>query len=360
MPSSNDTSAGALEFDVGRKEFSNRLIPAALQHFHEAERLGYDADRCAAYRWDCYMLLGQFEAAWRESDKIAGRGTPDPHQYWDGLPFTGKRVIIRCLHGYGDAIQFIRYAPQIRNDAARVIVQSHPELVSLLRGMASVDAVISWGEDGLPGATPGHRQTEWDQQVEIMELPRIFRTTEQTIPCPSPYLSARTQACARSREALGCPGKPRIGILWQASNWNPARSIPIAELAPVLDLAGFAFYSFQRGAPEGELAALESRYRIHDTSRHSPEIADTAADLMNIDLLITVDSMAAHLAGALGRPVWVLLPFEADWRWMLDRDDSPWYPTMKLFRQPAPGAWRPVVQRIVQELSRPMFIGGGP
>src|SRR5205085_9050959 len=125
-----------------------------------------------------------------------------------------------------------------------------------------------------------------------------------------------------------------------------------------LEIPQLSFCSFQRGAPDEELAGLQSRYRIHDTSMHSPEIADTAADLMNVDLLITVDTMAAHLAGALARPVWVLLPYEADWRWMLHRDDSLWYPTMRLFRQPAPGAWRPVVQRIVEELRRAIATGG--
>src|SRR5207248_1787168 len=116
--------------------------PAALEHCRQARTLGYDPDECAAYRWHCFMLLGQFESAWQESDDIAQRGAPDPYRLWDGLSFTGKRVIIRCLHGYGDAIQFIRYARLVRNHAARVIVETHPELVGLFTGTPFVDEVI--------------------------------------------------------------------------------------------------------------------------------------------------------------------------------------------------------------------------
>ena len=129
------------------------------------------------------------------------------------------------------------------------------------------------------------------------------------------------------------------------------RSIPLAEMAPLVGLRNFSFYSFQRGPQRSELTQFGYGGRIDDTAIHSPEILDTAADLLEVDLLITVDTMVAHLAGALGRPVWVLLPFESDWRWMLDREDSPWYPTMRLFRQPTrAGGWAPVVDRVRQEL----------
>jgi hypothetical protein len=289
------------------------------------------------------MLAGRFEEAWRESDRIAARGRPDANRLWDGQPFAGKRVIIRCLHGYGDAIQFIRYVRLVRREASRVIVQTHPELVSLMRGMDGADEVITWRDERRDGAH------QWDQQIELMELPRAFRTTLDTVPGGIPYLPA---PAVRSRIRSSPGNRSRIGLQWGSSRWDAARSIPLAELRAILDFPEFDFYSFQRGAEREELAAVPSCRPILDVSGDSPDIAEAAADLLHIDLLITVDTMLAHLAGALGRPVWVLLPFAADWRWMLDRPDSPWYPTMRLFRQPSPGYWRPAIQQIAESLPK--------
>jgi hypothetical protein len=332
----------------GSANLAERKVREALTLFDNAERLGYDPDACAASRWQCWMLLGEFDRAWAESDALVARGAPDDHRLWDGLPFTGKRVIIRCLHGYGDAIQFLRYAPLVRAVASNVVVETHPEMVALVRGFPGVDNVISWA---------GKNQLEyqsWNQQIEVMELARAFRTSVATIPASVPYIHVE---CAREsplpHEVL--PGKgvlPRIGLVWAASSWNPLRSLSLAELSPLLALDGLSFCSFQRGPQRGELEASPHRNRIHDTADHSPEISDTAADLLKIDLLITVDTMVAHLAGALGRKVWVLLPFEADWRWMLDCDYTPWYPTMRLFRQPRrESGWAPVVDRLCRELA---------
>jgi hypothetical protein len=287
------------------------------------------------------MLAGRFEEAWRESDRIAARSRPDPHRFWDGLPFAGKRVLIRCLHGLGDAIQFIRYVRLLRPVASRVTVQTHPELVSLIQGMPCADDVITWSEDG---------RIIWDQQIEVMELPRVFRTTVETVPAEVPYLSVQP---AR-REHCRVPPRPsktrRIGLQWRSSDYNPERSIPAAELRPILEIPGVDFYTFQRGLYRAELHNLDLVRSLHDVSGESPEIVEAAADLMNIDLLITADTMLAHLAGALGIAVWVLLPFAADWRWMLHREHTPWYPTMRLFRQPSPGDWEPAVRQIVAAL----------
>jgi hypothetical protein len=283
------------------------------------------------------MLLGRFEDAWLESDRINARGKPDPNRLWDGGSFSGNRVMIRCLHGFGDAIQFIRYAALVRREASRVLVQTHPEMVSLFGEMQFADNVVSWDGDS----------RDWDQQIEVMELARAYRTTVATIPSPAPYLRANP---ARSRIRRG--PVPRIGITWAASEWDTNRSLPLTHFLPIFDLNGVEFCSFQRGPRRSELLAMQAAYPIADVSGESKEIADTAADLMNMDLVITVDTMLAHLAGALGKAVWVLLPFQADWRWMLLRPDSPWYPTMKLFRQPASGDWQTPVRQIAQELSK--------
>jgi hypothetical protein len=329
-------------FLAGTSRLAERRIREALPLFDQAQQLGYDCNDCAAARWQCWMLTGEFERAWAEGDALIARGAPDEHRLWDGLPFTGKRVIIRCLHGYGDAIQFLRYAPLVRAVASHVTVETHPEMVSLVRGFPGVDNVISWADknrvEGL----------SWNQQIEVMELPRAFRTSLATIPAEVPYISPKPRPGGPVPECV----LPRIGLVWAASSWNPLRSIFLAELSPLLAMDGLSFYSFQRGPQRAELEASPHRNRIHDTAEHSPQISDTASDLLNIDLLITVDTMIAHLAGALGRKVWTLLPFEADWRWMIDCDHTPWYPTMKLFRQPQrESGWAPVVDRLCREVS---------
>jgi hypothetical protein len=291
------------------------------------------------------MLLGRFEEAWKESDAILARGLPDPNRLWDGLPFAGKRVVIRCLHGFGDAIQFLRYARIVREQAAHVAVQTHPQLVLLFQGAPFIDQATTW-EDG-----PGLRHRDWDQQIEVMELPRAFRTTLTDIPNEIPYLFVDRRAAAGSPLAGRPRRRPRVGVLWEGGEWNPARNVPFPEILPVLSASDFEVYSFQRGEGREQLRASGLGDRICDLSGEGQDALYFAADLMHIDLLITVDTMAAHLAGALGRQVWVLLPFEADWRWMLDRADSPWYPTMRLFRQQKAGEWHAPVTQILRELA---------
>jgi hypothetical protein len=333
------------EYGLGVTALALRDARQALHHFEEAQFLGYASALCGSHQWKCWMLLGDFENAWKESDLITARGTPDPNALWDGLPPAGRRVVIRCLHGYGDAIQFLRYAWLLRNCAANVIVQAHPEMLNLISRIPGADSVVGWNN---PSALPGG---DWDQQIEVTELPRIFRTTAATIPREIPYIHVSSNALSESAGRLWNSAKPKVGLLWAASAWNPARSMLLAELMPLLHATHCSFYSFQRGPQRADLSTLSRCFHIHDTAIHSAGIADTAADLMHMDLLITVDTMAAHLAGALGRPVWVMLPWDADWRWMLDREDTPWYPTMRLFRQPSAGDWNAVITRIAAELS---------
>jgi hypothetical protein len=337
--------AASLEYASGVTALALKDARQALHHFEQAESLGHDPELCGSHRWKCWMLLGDFESAWKESDLITARGTPDPNALWDGLSPAGRRVVIRCLHGYGDAIQFLRYARLLRNCAANVTVQAHPKMLTLIARIPGADSVVGWNN---PSALPGG---DWNQQMEVTELPRIFRTTTATIPREIPYVHLSPHALSESAERLGNSRTPRVGLLWAASAWNPARSMSLAELMPLLHAVNCSFYSFQRGPQRAELSTLSGGFQIHDTAVHSDDIADTAADLMNMDLFVTVDTMAAHLAGALGRPVWVMLPWDADWRWMLDREDTPWYPTMRLFRQRSPGDWKSVVMRIAAELS---------
>jgi hypothetical protein len=310
-------------------------ISEALRLIDEAEVAQHDPDDCCAGRWTCYMLQGEFERAWRESDAISRRGKPDPHRFWDGKLLDGQRVLIRCLHGLGDTLQFIRYARLLRRRTRALTIEAQPTLQPLLARGDLADQVITWGEAEPP----------WDAQIEVIELPRIFRTTLETIPRDVPYIEV--DACPPAE--LARPSSDlRVGLAWASSVYNPARSIRLAQLAPVFSIPHVRFYSLQIGEERQELHPwLAHVVDMHD---HVSTPLTTARTLKGLDLIISVDTMMAHLAGAMARPIWTLLPFECDWRWMLDREDSPWYPTMRLFRQREPDDWISVVERLRREL----------
>ncbi|MBV8895057.1 MAG: hypothetical protein JO051_00990 [Acidobacteriaceae bacterium] len=317
-------------------ELRDMRVPEALQLFNDAETASSQLDACAAGRWQCYMLLGDFERAWCESDLISRRGHPDPNRFWDGRPLDCHRVLIRCLHGLGDTIQFIRYAPLVRAVARSVIIEAQPKLKALLSQSGLADQVITWSEPEPP----------WDRQVEVIELPRVFRTTLDTIPAHVPYLHDG----AASTDILSShPASFRVGIAWNSSTFNPARSIAVEKMAPMFKLPGVTFFGLQAGSEHTELSPWSSI--VTDLYDRVSTIHDTARILKSLHLVITVDTMTAHLAGALAVPVWTMLPHQCDWRWMLQRTDSPWYPTMRLFRQPEPGNWSAVVDQVVQALA---------
>jgi hypothetical protein len=327
-------------FQEAQQALAERRMHDALHLFDAAEQAGHASNECSGHRWYCFMLMGLFEDAWKESERIAARAPGDPVVLWDGKPFANKRVIVRCLHGYGDAIQFVRFARLLKPEARRVIIQTHPELVTLFQQLPWADSVISWdGED----------RGSWDQQIEVMELPQAFRTTLETIPDEVPYLHVPRSYIEHSRMPPRSDRALRIGIQWASSQWDLNRTIPLERLAPILNSGGCEFYSFQRGEARAALRDLPPGI-IADVSGDAPDIIEAAADLMGIDLLITVDTMLAHLAGALGRRVWMLLPYAADWRWMLDRPDTPWYPAMRLFRQPSQGDWDSALGALKNEL----------
>lgn len=337
-----DSSAAVADLFVkGQRLLGSRQIPEAIDFFDLASKLGYDSNECASARWQCWMLLGDFERAWQESDQIAACGADGPQRFWDGASWNKRRVMLRCLHGLGDTIQFIRYAPLLRETCGHLIVQTHPELVSLLEGVQGIDRVVTWG--------PGYREdySEWDMQMEVTELPRAFRTAVSTIPKTSPYITIPQERLVWASQRLLESGRPRIGIVWKAGPWNPARSVPFTQLIPLLNESGGDFYSLHNSIEEN----IQDAYpMLRDIGRHSADVRDTAAFIAHMDLTITVDTMTAHLAGALRRPVWILLPAEADWRWMLQRDNSPWYPSARLFRQDQQGDWGPILNELPAHL----------
>jgi hypothetical protein len=324
-----------------------RHLPAALACFDLAQRKGADPDRCAAGRWMASMLQGKFEEAWRESDSIRHRGAPDPHRFWNGESIRGKRVILRCLHGFGDAVQFLRYMPALQSIASSVILEVPPRMLDLARCIRGVGEVITWG-DAAPAQLP-----QWDVQIEITELPYFFRTHQRELPIAANYLRLPPQALGSAAATLRGPETIHAGVVWSSGDWDPARSIPLADLRPLFHDPGVTFWNLQGGEVRNQWQDLGSALNLRDAPALCADggIVPLAAFIARLDLVITVDTLAAHLAGALGRPTWLLLQHAADWRWMHARDDSPWYPSIRIFRQPQQGDWRSVVGQLREALA---------
>ena len=333
-PFTESASDGGDDFHAAEDELRLRRVESALELYLRAELSGFDADSCAAGRWTCHMLLGDFQTAWKESEAIANRGNPDPNRFWNGKSLAGQDVILRCLHGLGDTIQFLRYTPMIKQIARSLTIEAQPALKKLVENCGLADNVITWGEP----------EPRWSQQVEIMELPRIFRTTLDSIPGDVPYIRLSSVKNGVKRPPL------QVGLVWASSRFNPARSILLEILSQVCGLESCEFLSFQGAPDDDDLAQCPAPIRVAYEQKDC--LISAAKALLEIDLLITVDTMMAHLAGALGVRVWTLLPYEADWRWMLERRDSPWYPTMRLFRQMEQGEWKPVIDQVRTELRR--------
>lgn len=321
------------------------LHQEALACYEEALRLNPgDADAHAG-RATLWLLLGDFQRGWLEYEwrcmatGFAGRRIEGP--LWDGSVAAGQRILLHAEQGLGDTIQFIRYAPLVKGAGATVLVECQPRLAPLLETMPEIDQVIPAGAP-LP---------YFDAHLPLLSLPRVFRTALDNVPRIVPYLRVPEEMAEKWRYRLPGDGRKKVGLVWAG---NPEyrndrnRSVPLSEFAPLARVPGVRFFGLQHPGTDQSLppAGLE----IEDLETEAGQITDTAAALLNLDLVISVDATVAHLAGALGVPVWTLLPFQADWRWMLNREDSPWYPTMRLFRQAAPGDWQDVMERVAGAL----------
>lgn len=282
------------------------------------------------------MRRGDFPAAWRASDAIlAARALgercwdlPRHEQWvWDGQPLGGRRVLVRCYHGLGDTIQFARLLPCLERIARETIVWAQPALLELL-GLIPGRRRLLPLHDSDPGV-------DYDADVELMELSHVFRITLETLPAQVPYFAVPRGPRLGSDQLS-------VGLVAEAGDWDPRRSVPGGLLLAVLrGVAGVALYNLQLARPLPGVPDLST-----------PDVVLLARRLRSLDLVITPDTMLAHLAGALAVPTWTLLPAEADWRWMqADRQESPWYPTMRVFRQRDPANWRPVLDEVVRALA---------
>ncbi|HUD00296.1 MAG TPA: hypothetical protein VMR88_17520 [Candidatus Polarisedimenticolaceae bacterium] len=292
-----------------------------------------------AAQWLEHMRRGEFDRAWRNSDILLRHhlaAPPDAHDVprhqqviWNGASLHGKRVLVRCYHGLGDTIQFIRYIPLLKAIGAHVTVWAQRSLITLLSTACGIDRMIPL-HDGTPDC-------DYEADVELMELPYVFRTTIETIPARVPYfhLDASTLEDCRMK----------VGLVWRGGDWDPRRDVPFDLLTQLAEIKEISFYVLQQEASACE--HHESFKRILPTAA---DALTTARVMRALDLVVSIDSMPAHLAGALGIRTWTLVQKDADWRWMSDRRDSPWYPTLRLFRQRQAGDWEPVVAQVKRKL----------
>ena len=300
------------------------------------------------------LTLGDFEGwkqyEWRwKTGTFAGRRRKLGAPLWRGeAPIAGKSILLHAEQGFGDTLQFIRYAPLLAGRGAKVICEVQPQLHSLLSQLDDID-VIAEGE-ALP---------RFDLQCPMLSLPLAFGTRVETIPASIPYLTASADRLAFWRDRL--PKPPRAGFVWSGSPFhdNDAnRSIPLARLAALLAGAPLSCISLQTELRAADGEVLRDLPNLVYLGGELRDFADTAAIISLLDVVISVDTAVAHLAGALGKPVMILLPFAADFRWMRDREDTPWYPTAKLFRQPAFGDWERVIARLGDEIAGAAVQGG--
>ncbi len=318
------------------------LLEQAIAQFEQALALAPEDPEAHFGIAFASLLGGDFERGWREYEWRWKTDDPfSPRRKfkrprWSGQDLAGRTILLHAEQGLGDAIQFIRYAPLVAQRGARVIVECPAPLAPLIRGMAGVSEVVAQGD----------KPPSYDVHCPLMSLPLLFGTTQGNIPAQVPYLAPDAERVSAWGEILAADGAGlKVGLAWKGSARHANdrnRSCPPEAFSPLADLPGVRFHSLQKDPGD----AVPPGMRLADHSAALADFADTAALIARLDLVIAVDTAVAHLAGALGKPVWTLLARAPDWRWLLGREDSPWYPTMRLFRQREPGDWQEVMARV--------------
>lgn len=311
-------------------------------------------------RWNralVQLTLGQLREAWpdyeyRRQANIQGVIYRPTTPQWRGEPIAGQRILLLSEQGLGDSLQFIRYARLLKAKGAWVAVRIQAPLKPLFKELPEIDALVDESEP-VP-------ETDW--HCHLLSLPLAFNTGLDDLPAQTPYLHAPAAARQRWQARLaGLPGGPRIGLVWAGGKrrhmadavlLDARRSLELRQLLPLAAIPGLTFISLQKDEAAAQVAPLAAQWPIHDFSSELKDFAETAALVEQLDLVISVDTAVAHLAGALGKPVWLLNRWDTDWRWLLGRDDSPWYPSLRQFRQPAPGDWEGAIATLTAALAQ--------
>ncbi len=293
------------------------------------------------------MRPGWIEYEWRNRLEMAkGRLPGIRAPVWNGMKLPAGRILLIADQGFGDAMQFVRYVPMVREYCEEVLLACSQELIGIFGRVEGVGRRFQRWQD-VPGFSA------W---CLLSTLPFVFGTEMDTIPSNIPYLSPEAERVAFWRQRLAerlAAGGLRVGVVWAGRPTHPndrRRSITLDRILPLAEIPGVRVVSLQLPVPEAAKAQLAAHPEIPDLGAELSDFAETAAVIRNLDLVVTIDSAVAHLAGSLGAPVWVMMPRPADWRWMNDRTDTPWYPSMRLFRQPAPGDWDGVFRELTAAL----------
>ncbi len=340
---------GATQHELGRLDAADACYRHALTTNPDNPQVHYNLALIALARGDYARGWEAFEWRWRgaESSRLHRRDFPQPQ--WRGEDIAGQTILLHAEQGLGDTLQFVRYAPLVAARGARVILECQPPLVRLLQSMPGIDVVVPAGET-LPS---------FDWHCPLMSLPLAFGTRLNTVPAHIPYLEADERLAEIWQQRLGGERRRKVGLVWAG---NPRRfslllnlidqrrSLRLSQFAPLARCSGVSFFSLQLGEAASETVDPPASLALNDFTNEIKDFSDTAALIANLDLVISVDTSVVHLAGALGKPVWMLSRHDACWRWLLQRDDSPWYPTLRIFRQPGPGDWTSVIERVASEL----------
>jgi tetratricopeptide (TPR) repeat protein len=332
-------------------------------NFREESRLGealacYDLalalqPRSVTAHWNRSLVLlqqGDYERGWAEYEwrlqKPDSGLRPLPSPRWDGSPLAGRTLLVQAEQGLGDTIQFIRYAALLQRQGARVIASCPAPLLRLFARCPGIDVLVDE-----KGTLPSH-----DQHVPLLSLPALVKTTLATLPAEVPYVSVELSLVERWRARFAEVKGLRVGVCWQGNprhRKDRERSFALRQLEPLTRVPGVCLINLQQG-PGVEQLALRRRFAVVELGMAESgliwDFTDTAAVMQNLDLVISADTAVAHLAGALGVPVWIALPVVPDWRWLMERDESPWYPSARLFRQQRPGDWEAVFAAMAREL----------
>jgi tetratricopeptide (TPR) repeat protein len=318
--------------------------------------------KSASVRYNRSLALlqaGEWERGWPEYEYRWRRGKERERHTnlprWDGSPLEDRTILLWCEQGMGDAIQFVRYAKLVKRRGGRVLLECPPRLMPLLSTCPGVDTVVAEGE-ALPG---------FDVQCPLLSLPGLLGTTLTSVPAEIPYLHVEPGRVELWRERLSQLPGFKVGVVWQGNRrfqWDHFRSFALAELGPLAEVPGVRLISLQRGHGSEQVAALRGRFEVtdfEDMTDADGAFLDTAAVMRNLDLLVTSCTSSAHLAGALGVPTWLALSAVSDWRWLRGREEKPWYPSVRLFRQDQVGSWKPVFARMAEELRGLVARSGG-
>jgi tetratricopeptide (TPR) repeat protein len=331
----------------------------AVAAFERALRLDPQLPDARLNRAQEWLRLGRFAEGWPEYEwrwrqpHLPPR--PSGRPAWDGSPPAGRTVLLFAEQGLGDTFQFVRYAALVKRRGGTVVLACQPPLVPLLTGCPGIDRLVAIGSPLPP----------FDVQAPLLSVPGLLGTTVDSIPRDVPYLAPAPSLVEHWRRELSSVGGFRVGIAWQGNPAYPAdrqRSVPLAHFTRLARLDGVTLVSLQKGPGTEQLSALADPCPVVDLGGRlddaSGAFMDTAAVMTSLDLVITSDTAVPHLAGALAVPTWLALPLVPDWRWLIEREDSPWYPTMRLFRQREGGNWDEVFGRIAEALRRKLAAPG--